>query len=68
MTGRPHIDNNDPLGSLLTRARNAGLTRSEIARELGISERTLRRWVATKHDIGLGVYRRLERLIQLAED
>lgn len=68
MAARPYIDESEALGSLLARARSAGLTRREIARELGITDRTLRRWVVGKRDIGLGVYRKLERLIQLAED
>lgn len=68
MAARAYIDENDVLETLLARARKAGLTKREIARELGITDRTLRRWVASKHDIGIGIYRRLERLIQLAED
>lgn len=37
---------------------------SEIARDLGVSDRTVRRWVAGSHDVPAGLYVDLLRLTQ----
>lgn len=68
MAGQRYTDNTNQIGVLMQRAVLAGLTRREIAKELGVTDRTLRRWVAGRADLRLETYRKLERLLQLAED
>lgn len=68
MAGQRYTDNSNQIGVLMQRAVLAGLTRREIARELGVSDRTLRRWVAGRSDLRLEAYRKLEALLQLVED
>jgi plasmid maintenance system antidote protein VapI len=63
MAARTYTDGSNQVGRMLHEARLLGLKRREIAAELGVSERTLRRWVAGSRDLTTQVHRQLAKLL-----